>query len=1075
MPDRFSLDEIRDLFREDVERFLDGMRAQLKRLLANPRDRAALDQLRGYGHSLKGSAGLVGLTYLSQAGAVIDRVGEVATGYLQSDTTEALSAFRQAQDALPHIEELLEHCLRGADPGTQENIYTAFTLAFSERLRRYLYTVECAIPAGAVRHGTATGDPSVDEQFVRELAAAFHQELHENLKRVPDLVSHLTSTAHQRQAFYDLSRIFHTIKGSAAMVGNSHLSDLAKYLQDTFGNASDSLDLPADSHDTLQAALDGVFTAAGLTAPPLCTELAPPTADTPAELEVDPELLDAFIIDATEAIEASERLLLELERHPDDRDKLHALFRHFHTLKGAAAAVGLDQVAEQMHEGESLLEGVLGGEVQVDNVKLVNLLFRLTDSVTALIGEARGVADSQHCVIADIGAEIALLVKGKKVAAAAKAKTVKKRTSGRASAPPQPTPANLPTEEAPLTAAPGVDLDSGMVRIHGSRLDTLMNQVTQLVVSRTRMDRKIEAFTELRDKLDYCRRRLTDLIQGFQEHYEYTLGDRSTATTPSLGTSETPFTDLEFDKYDDVNILARSVIELASDSGEVADQLGRTIDSFGEDSRQFSKITTSLQRNITRLRLVPLDTVFRRLLRPVRDAARQEGKLVDLQIEGADVQLDKAIVEGLHAPLLHLVRNAVSHGIEVPAARQAAGKPTAGTIRLTAQPRHNSVLIEVKDDGTGVDYGAVLAKGRALGLVAPGATPSREQLIPLIFRPGFSTGETVTDLAGRGVGMDVVARDIAALNGSVLVDSKDHQGTSIRMVLPTTTTIDEVLLLHTGAQRYAIGADFIEQAVSVDLQELIEVDGQRMLQVRNELLPVLLLGPLAEEPPPLATSMALILRAGDRAMALVVDRIEAQREAVIRPLGRVLEAHPFLAGATIAGDGSVIFTLHVGRLFDVLAAEASHQATFILGASTDGVVVAPEAILVVDDSISVRKLASRFLETEGLDIDTAVDGLDALEKLNSGRFRLVVTDLEMPRMHGYELIAEIRRQPQLQHLPIIVCSSRSSEKHRSHARAVGAQGYITKPFTKEQLLAEIARVAGPTAVQPSAYSMALNG
>ena len=309
--------------------------------------------------------------------------------------------------------------------------------------------------------------------------------------------------------------------------------------------------------------------------------------------------------------------------------------------------------------------------------------------------------------------------------------------------------------------------------------------------------------------------------------------------------------------------------------------------------------------------------------------------------------------------------------------------------------------------------------------------------------------------------MDVVARDIAALNGTLLVDSKDHQGTTIRMVLPTMTAIDEVLLLHAGEHCYALGTDFVDQAMAVELPDLVEIDGQRMLQARNELVPVLLLGPLVDQPTPEGTATALLLRAGERAMALVVDRVEAQREAVIRPLGRVLEAHPFLSGATISGDGRVIFTLHAGRLFDVLAAEAPRQATFLQDASHDRTVSRPQAILVVDDSISVRKLATRFLESEGLDVETAVDGLDALEKLMTGRFRAMVTDLEMPRMHGYELIAEVRRQPALRHLPVVVCSSRSSEKHRARAREVGAQGYLTKPFTKEQLVAELQLAAGP--------------
>jgi len=239
-----------------------------------------------------------------------------------------------------------------------------------------------------------------------------------------------------------------------------------------------------------------------------------------------------------------------------------------------------------------------------------------------------------------------------------------------------------------------------------------------------------------------------------------------------------------------------------------------------------------------------------------------------------------------------------------------------------------------------------------------------------------------------------------------------------------------------------------------------------MLKVRNELLPVLFLAPLVGEPAPVENAVAVLLRAGDRAMALIVDRVHAQQEVVIRPLGPVLDTHPFLSGATISSAGTAIFVLHVGRLFDVLASVAAHQATFILAESSDAAPTEARAVLFVDDSISVRKLAARFLEAGGLEVDTAVDGLDALEKLASGRFRIVITDLEMPRMHGYELIAEIRRHPQYRHLPVIVCSSRSSEKHRRRAHELGAQGYITKPFTKDQLLADIQRLTEGRAAAP---------
>jgi chemosensory pili system protein ChpA (sensor histidine kinase/response regulator) len=1060
MADRFSIDSIKDLFREDVLRFTTGMRLRLDQLQYTPRDNAALDEVRALGHSLKGTAALVGLTHLSRAGAVIERVGEVASTHLHSDLAEALSIFRQMSGSLGFIEQLLENCLSGGDPETQENLYTEILMTFTPRVRSYLHELDAVDLKGRQSaESTPAPDRTDDEAWANELAQVFMLELQEHLSGVPELATQLVSADTERRACTQLSLIFHTIKGSAAMVQRKDISALAARLQEAFGAAAEQVELRPLSSELiadLQPMLDELFAAAGASAPrlplPMPMEVEAPPEPAEAAIQLERELLDAFTIDATEAVEAAEQLLLDLERQPDDHELLQALFRHFHTLKGAAAAVGLEAVVEQLHHGESLLETVLDDVTTVDAAKLTDFLFRLTDSVTALINRSRGVRDEQRTILTDVGGEITALM-----------------STGRPQL--QPRESILEADRGPEEAAREAarlrapEHETGIVRVQAGRLDALMNQVGQLVLSRTRMDRKIQAFGELRDKLYYCRTRLAEIIEGFQQRYEFSTGDhavpmgslRADGGDGRRSQVDDFFTDLEFDKYDDFNILARSVIELATDTGEIADQLGEFIDAFGEEARQFSKITSGLQRQITRLRLVPLDTVFRRLLRPVRDAARQEGKLVDLQFVGTDVQLDKSIVEVLYAPLLHLVRNAVSHGIEPPALRQTLGKPTVGTIRIVATQRHNSVLLSVQDDGCGLDFDAILAKARAMNLVDVISPPSREQLLPLIFRPGFTTEAMVTDLSGRGVGLDVVAREISTLNGSLLVDSKDGQGTNVRIALPTTTSIDEVLLLQTGEQIYVLPVDFVEQAITIEISDLVQVGTQRMLKHRNQLLPVLLLGPLVGEAVPASAAVAVVLRAGERAMALIVDRVHTQQEAVIRPLGPVLEAHPFLSGATISGAGAVIFVLHVGRLFDVLALVADRQATFILRESTDAQPIEARAILVVDDSISVRKLAARFLETDGFEVDTAVDGLDALDKLASGRFRVVVADLEMPRMHGYDLIAEMRRHPQHHGIPVIVCSSRSSDKHRRRAREVGAEGYITKPFTKEQLVAEIER------------------
>jgi chemosensory pili system protein ChpA (sensor histidine kinase/response regulator) len=824
-------------------------------------------------------------------------------------------------------------------------------------------------------------------------------------------------------------------------------------LQDAFAAAAEGpvqRSPSAEFFATVQTTLDALCAAADQPAPQLLHPLAPTRVDLsertgPPYTEQDQgELLRVFATDATEAIETSQRLLLELEQRPADGFLLRELFRHFHTLKGAAAAVGLEQVAQQLHHGESFVEATLGRRIAATAPKVVDFLLRLTDSVIGLTNAACGMRDDQHAVLGDVEGEIAALM-----APAAPSQTV----AGTA---------DIETA-APLTAAPPVAHDANSLRVEMARLDALMSQVGQLVSTRVRMDRKLDALTALRERLAVYRTRLTEVIETFRERFEFGTANHvahqrhESNRQMADGATLDSFTATEFDRYDDISILARGVIELATDTRDLADQIGTAIGTFGEETFQLSQITSGLQRDITRLRSVPLDTVFRRLLRPARDAARKESKLVDLRLEGADLAIDTSIAERLYAPLLHLVRNAVSHGIEPATVRQGRGKPAVGMIRIAATQHRRSILLSVEDDGGGIDFDAIAACGRARDLIPPGEVWHRNQLLTLIFRPGFSTHATVTDLSGRGMGMDVVARDIAALNGSVTIDSRDGVGTAIRITLPTTTSIDEVLLLQAGTQLFALPVGFIDQVITVDTGDLLRSEAQA-IRVRDARVPVLFLGPLVGEPAPLESAAAVILRSGERALALIVDRVQAQHEAAIRSLGPLLEGHPLLSGAVVSGTGAIIFVLHAGRLFDAPAAlteqQARHAGTDACGApSTEG-----HAVLFVDDSISVRKVAAHFLETSGLEVDTAVDGLDALEKLETGRFRLVMTDLEMPRTHGYELIAAIRRSPRHRHLPVIVCSSRSSQKHRQRAAEMGAQGYLTKPFTKEQLLAEIQRL-----------------
>jgi chemotaxis protein histidine kinase CheA/ActR/RegA family two-component response regulator len=965
---------------------------------------------------------------------------------------------------------------------------------------------------------SAAGDDA-DQGIQTMLEATFLGELADLLDAVPDLLLAMVDPSRQADLCAELVRIFHTVKGSAATAGRDDLRELGKVLQDLFDTVladPDGLPLRPDQVSAIEQPLAEMFLAAGIEPPAASLDVLR-TASTASVLDddggperdaagvgmaienvttltgetardgepeeesrttesqeamIEREIMEAFMLDAKSALDASETALLLLERNPKDQSQLGILFRQFHTLKGAAASVGLTRISEQLHAGETLLENIIDGAASHDPDALVELLLELVDSVAGLLAEARRVPH-EHRILRDVSARIdEVLAHGVESAAGdraiAPAADVAADEPGVSERTAEPSPTTKGREASAPGHGPASDPESAIVRVHASRLDLLMNRVSELVVSRTRMEDTMSAAHELRDKLTSGRLRLHEAIEGFRgfEFHPPSGGDQ--ADPPVAGTtSRLGFSDLEFDKYDDFNLLARTLVELTADTGEIVEQLSTLIETLAEETRQVSKVTSSLQRTITGMRLLSLDTLFRRLQRPAREAARQVGKQVDLLCVGGEVQVDRALIESLYGPLLHLVRNSVSHGIEPLVERRASRKADIGLVEIRAVQRHGSVEITLRDDGRGLDFDAIYAKALHSGLLQAGAPPPpRADLATLIFRPGFSTRSQVTDLAGRGIGMDVVAEQVDQLRGSVSVESRDGKGALFRITLPLTAVIDQVLLLRAGSEMYGVSHGPIEAVLNVEPEGLVnDADGLR-LRIGDDLLPAVPLTAIVGIASRRAPETAVVLRLAQQRLALLVDRIEAQREAVVRPLGRLFTGHPFITSATFSGDGQVVFVLDPGRLESWIAAgvpEPCEPAPTIGQAGTEGCAETDEIsaqVLWADDSISVRRLAAHFLTAEGWTSRTAVDGRDALDKLRGGSFKLLVTDLEMPRMHGYELLHEIRADARLRDLPVIVCSSRSSEKHRRAAHEAGASGYLTKPFTREALATAVREMLG---------------
>ena len=536
------------------------------------------------------------------------------------------------------------------------------------------------------------------------------------------------------------------------------------------------------------------------------------------------------------------------------------------------------------------------------------------------------------------------------------------------------------------------------------------------------------------------------------------------------------------DRYDEFNILSRSLTEISADITEVLSQLDGFVRRVDGDIDEFTKLAHRLQDEITQSRMVPIGNLYTRISRTARDAAKAVNKQIELQLEGADTELDNNIIQQIGDPLLHLVRNAVAHGIERPDERYQTGKSDHGNVIVRAYHRGNHIYIEVEDDGRGMDSEKILATAIDLGLVTAerGAQMDERSLLELIFHPGFSTAPRKTELAGRGVGLDVVRANLVALNGEIDIDTQRGLGTRFTLKVPLTLIISQALFVRCGQSQFAFPLSFVEEIRRISAAEIEEVGGKLLTKVRDVVTEVVRLdrelGLEAFEPVNGFYRLVLV-NVGGRQVGIVVEEVLRKDEIVIKSLGDYLRNVKLFPGATIAPDGSLILIVDVNRLVAGEAIEKrplllsnSYSLVFAPGSSAvaagsipPAVIaeIAPEKVIVLaDDSISVRKFVGRMLEKAGYRVKLASDGLDALEIISQGGCDLVITDLEMPRTNGYELMMHLRQTPELSKIPVMVVTSRAGAKHRERAVAEGAQGFLVKPVQEEQLIAAVAEMIG---------------
>ena len=667
---------------------------------------------------------------------------------------------------------------------------------------------------------------------------------------------------------------------------------------------------------------------------------------------------------------------------------------------------------------------------------------------------------------------------------------------------------------------------SKSVRIALERLDRMMNAVGELVINRTRMLGRLAELERLADVLNFSKGRMADKVTEFQEKYEFSQLRSNQPAKPSYppqsmgfsgsgfsggftggidfssGASESypyrggyssyshgydpslaEFSELEMDRYDDFSILSRSLTEISADITEVLTQLDTFVRRVDSDIDEFTKLAHRLQDEITQARMVPIGNLYARLSRTVRDAAKAANKQVELTLAGADTELDNNIIQQISDPLIHLVRNSVAHGIERHDERYQSGKSEHGNIAVRAYHRGNHIFIEVEDDGRGVDYERVKKTAIDAGLVnAEDAEHLDERaLLEFLFHPGFSTAPRKTELAGRGVGLDVVRANLTALNGEIEIETQKGQGTRFTLKVPLTLIISQALFVRCGVHTFALPLAFVEEIRRLKESEIEEVGGKLLTKVRDVVTEIVRLDAqlgIEQVEPVNGYYRMVICNVAGRQVGVVVEEVIRKDEIVIKSLGKYLRHVKLFPGATIAPDGSLIMLIDVNRLIvgesiehRPLMTSANAARIFAPGALAvaRGSIpaaaideVAPEKVVVLaDDSISVRKFVGRMLEKAGYRVKLASDGLEALEIVTQMKCDLVVTDLEMPRTNGYELMSHMRQHQDTKKIPVMVVTSRAGEKHRERAMKEGASAFLTKPVQEDQFIAAVAGMIGP--------------
>jgi chemosensory pili system protein ChpA (sensor histidine kinase/response regulator) len=1012
-------------FVDEARSYLPGIRDGVAAYLADENQTSEIQSAYRLTHTIAGAASMVGLDELSAFARGTENILEefaLVGGTLSPDHgAEVLGQLDEIEQRLAVIADVAA-AEAGAAPGA-DPLVASFGEAFV-----FDGSPDDLGPEPLSFGNEGLEDAPTDEDIDPEMLEIFRLEAEEHLRTVSASLVVLDRTPGDRPTLKDIRRSAHTLKGAAAVVGFQSVTKLAHRMEDLLDALYDN-ERPA----------------------------------TPA--------LTSLLLAATEQLE-------QLVSGTPPSELAHSLETTYSQFDSVLPIVQAGGVVEAIGaEGP-----VVAAAPPTPAVEAVSETTPVVASTTAETAEtpAEGGDEGADERADDAAAEPQTAVA--RIAAAARSVGVD--LNAHADAEPEEAEATASTSAANDAAMADAAAAAGarqFVRVPLMKLDSVSRLMGELVISRTALEQRVAQLEQQIVELHHSTGRLRRASGQIESEYETTallrgpvyaatgtesarfIGGGNALTAPAPTGGGHGFDDLEFDRYTEFHRLTREMAEATSDSLAVRTELENLLGDFDSLLNRQRRLANDVQESVMRMRMVPLRTLATRLHRTVRVTADRQGKQAELVLEGDTLELDSQVLDSMGEPLLHMLRNSVGHGLETPDVRRSLRKPARGRVWLSAYHEGTQAVLRVRDDGRGLDADQLRRKAVSGGFLSAdrAGALSDADVMSLVFLQGLSTADRVTDVSGRGVGMDIVRNTVQKLRGTISIDSTPNEGTTFTIRLPLTLAVIRALVVRVHGQPFAVPLASMQQILRLSAEESARMMRERVVSLNNKLLPVVRLSE-ALEIPDIADSPSklpvLIVRVGESEVALVVDDIVEGREVVIKSLGRHLQRVRGIMGATIFGDGSVVPILNVVDLLGKHEAEpvVTHVPAAPVKTQRDTLTV-----MIVDDSPSVRRVMSNLIKGASWIPLTAKDGLDAIEMLRNATSLpdVVLTDIEMPRMDGYELLAALKANEVLARLPVAMITSRAGEKHRRKALDNGAADYLTKPYSDEELLGMVRRMS----------------